>query len=141
MFVRDQRSSKRNSLALLSTDIQKEDGEIILLYGKRWQIQTFFQYNKSYLKLNGEFSGHTYDQVIAHTTIVFTRYILFALLFREEKDQRSIGELFYLCCDEVENIRFGQALALILSCLTESLLNDFVLSEQHVQELLDTLFN
>ncbi|SDK95246.1 hypothetical protein SAMN04488098_10955, partial [Alkalibacterium thalassium] len=68
-------------------------------------------------------------------------YMMFALISREEKDPRTIGELFYLCCDEMENIRFAQSLFLVMACLKETLMNELVLSEQHVQDLLDTIFD
>ncbi|WP_459783934.1 transposase, partial [Alkalibacterium sp. s-m-22] len=46
IFVRDNRRGKKNWLALLSTDVDLPDEEIIRLYGKRWQIETFFKYSK-----------------------------------------------------------------------------------------------
>jgi hypothetical protein len=141
IFVRDNRRGKKNWLALLSTDVDLPDEEIIRLYGKRWQIETFFKYSKSYLKLSNEFSARDYDNMVAHTAVVFTRYMMFALISREEKDPRTIGELFYLCCDEMENIRFAQSLFLVMACLKETLMNELVLSEQHVQDLLDTIFD
>lgn len=56
-----------------------DNEEIIRLYGKRWDIETFFNYCKSYLQLGKEVHGRKYDIMIAHTTIVFMRYIFFAL--------------------------------------------------------------
>ena len=47
------------------------------------------------------------------TAIPFTpnETFMFALSAREEEDQKTIGQLFYLCCDEMEdNNCFTQAL-------------------------------
>ncbi|MCL6442614.1 MAG: hypothetical protein K6T83_03995 [Alicyclobacillus sp.] len=49
---------------------------------------------KSYLKLAKELQGRSYDFMVAHTTMVFTRYIMLAVLSREEADPRTLGKLF-----------------------------------------------
>jgi hypothetical protein len=61
----------------------------------RWSIEVFFKSAKSLLKLGSEFQGRSYDMLIAHTTIVFTRYILLEWERRHNQDSRSYGELFY----------------------------------------------
>lgn len=142
IFVKNRNvNGKRNWLALLSTDTEMDNKEIIRLYGKRWGIETFFKYCKSYLQLGKEVYGRKYDIMIAHTSIVFMRYIFFALASRNEQDPRTIGELFYLECDELENIRFTESLSLLLDALKELLEDEFVLSEQQVTKLLDQLID
>jgi len=136
VFVRD-RNHKRNWLAILSTDTSLEDDEIIRLYGKRWNIEVFFKMNKSYLGLAKEFQGRTYDMMIAHTTIVFTRYIMLALEARESEDNRAIGGLFYECCDELADIKFSDALALIIKLLKAALKKCLRLDEQEISDLMD----
>lgn len=113
VFVRD-RNRSRKWLAVLSTDITLSDEEIIRIYGKRWDIEVFFKMTKSHLNLAKEFQGRSYDSMVAHTTIVFCRYIMLALESRNSRDQRSIGNLFYLCCDELQDISFSNALFLFL---------------------------
>jgi IS4 transposase len=49
------RSNRKKWIALLSTDMDLSEEEIIALYGKRWDIEVFFKMCKSYLKLTGEF--------------------------------------------------------------------------------------
>ena len=46
----------------------------------------------------------------AQTAIVFARYIFLAVTIREEKDDRSIGPLFYEISDEIADITFEDAL-------------------------------
>lgn len=82
-----------------------------------------------------------YDALIAHTTIVFARYITLAISSREEKDSKTIGQLFYLYCDEMEDIRFTQALIVVMGVLKSTLSNEPVLSEEKVQSIINELFD
>jgi hypothetical protein len=45
--------------------------------------------------------------------------MLFAVEERRSKDDRTIGELFYLCIDELADIKYQEALRLILVTLVE----------------------
>jgi histidine ammonia-lyase len=56
-------------------------------------------------------------------------------------DPKTIGQLFYLCCDVMEDIRFAQAFMLILDLLKSTLLEEPVLSEEKVQSIIDELFS
>ncbi|WDL96765.1 IS4 family transposase [Alicyclobacillus sp. ALC3] len=116
VFVRD-RNRSRQWLALLSTDTSLSDDEVIRIYGKRWDIECFFKVSKSNLRLAKELQGRTYDQMFAHTTIVFTRYIMLATAARDEQDPRTIGALFFDCCDELDDIRFADAMRLLIELL------------------------
>lgn len=122
-------------------DINLPEEIIIRLYGKRWDIECFFKVAKSQLALGKEFQCHSYDVMVAHTTIVFTRYIMLALRTRKDQDPSTIGQLFFLCCDELEDIRFAEAILLALDCLKTSLTEEPVLSEEMVQSLLDRVFD
>lgn len=140
VFVRDRNRSK-NWLALLSTNLDLPEEEVVRLYGKRWDIECFFKVAKSHLRLAKECQARHYDALVAHTTIVFTRYIMLAVSAREEKDPKTIGQLFYLCCDEMEDIRFAQAIMIIIDVLKSTLLKKPVLSEENVQSIIDELFD
>jgi hypothetical protein len=135
VFIRD-RNRSRKWLALLSTDISLSDEEIIRIYGKRWDIEVFFKMTKSHLNLAKEFQGRSYDSMVAHTTIVFCRYIMLALESRNDRDQRSIGNLFYLCCDELQDISFSNALFLLFEVLKHSLCKFFSLPGQRLNAFL-----
>lgn len=140
VFVRDRNRSKK-WLAVLSTNLDLSEEEVVRLYGKRWDIECFFKVAKSHLRLAKECESRDYDALVAHTTIVFTRYIMLAISSREEKDPKTIGQLFYLCCDEMEDIRFAQALMMVMDVIKSTLLNEPVLSEEKVQSIIDELFN
>ncbi|WP_083511953.1 IS4 family transposase [Alicyclobacillus acidiphilus] len=120
VFVRD-RNRSRQWLALLSTDTSLPDDEVIRIYGKRWDIETFFKVSKSHLRLAKELQGRTYDQMFAHTTIVFARYIMLATASRDERDPRTIGALFFDCCDEMADIRFADVIRLLITMLQSAL--------------------
>ena len=66
---------------------------------------------------------------------------MLALRTREEQDPRTIGQLFFLCCDELEDIRFVGAILLVFDCLKASLTEEPVLSEEMVESLLDRVFD
>ena len=112
VFVRDRNS--RNWLALLSTDIHLDAEEIIKLYKRRWDIEVFFKMTKSFLNLAKEYQGRSYDALVAHTTIVFARYIMLAVNQRTNKDPRTLGSLFHAGCDELRQISFAEALTMLL---------------------------
>lgn len=54
-----------------------------------------------------------------YVSAVNPRYILLAVEQRENRDMRSLGELFYLSADELPDIRYMEALRLILSKFAE----------------------
>lgn len=118
VFVRN-RNKKREWLAVLSTDCLLSDKEIIRIYGMRWDIEVFFKATKSLLKLQSEHQGRSYDSLIAHTTIVFVRYIVLSWQNRCGSDQRTLGGLFYELCDEVNELDWAAALQTLLSLLEE----------------------
>jgi len=122
VFIQN-RNNKREWLAILSTDISLDGSEIVRIYGMRWSIEVFFKSAKSLLKLGSEFQGRNYNMLIAHTTIVFTRYILLEWERRHNQDLRSYGELFYLFCDEIQDIDYETAIRQLMFFFTEMLKN------------------
>ncbi len=141
VFVRKKGSKKERGegvswIAILTTDCNLKDEEIIRLYGIRWDIEVFFKSTKSFLGLAKEFQGRSYDFLVAHTSIVFTRYIMLAIKARQDKDGRTFGTLFYDCYEEVKNMDLASAMALILILLEEALATFFVGMEEKLQEIL-----
>ena len=135
VFIRDKRS-KKNWVALLSTDTQLDENEIIRIYGMRWEIEVFFKMCKSYLKFAKEFQGRSYDMLIAHTTIVYMRYSMFSVISRETNDAKTFGDLFFNFVDEVKNITFWEAFKRIIKLLKQFLQEKFVLDEHIIDDLL-----
>ena len=113
VFVRDRH--KKDWLALISTDLNLSNEDIVRIYGKRWDIEVFFKMAKQHLKLAKEIQCRDYDALVAHTSIVFMRYMFLAYQHRIETDNRTFGELFYACCEEVSDISFVEALYRIMT--------------------------
>jgi hypothetical protein len=140
VFVRD-RNNKKNWLAVISTDLSLSEDEIIALYGKRWSIEVFFKVCKSYLNLGKEFQGLSYDSMIAHTSIVMTRYMILAVENRNNQDARTMGELFFLAYDELQDIQFSEALKVILEVLQETLQELLFLTDQQIDSFIDVFIS
>ena len=79
----------------------------------------FFKTTKSLLRLQKEFQGRSYDLLISHTTIVFTRYIILSWQNRCHTDERTLGGLFYDLCDEVNELDWAVALQQLIELLQE----------------------
>lgn len=100
VFVHN-RNKKSECLYLLSTDCSLSNAEIVRIYGNRWSIECFFKASKSFMKLGTEFQGRSFDAMVSHTTVVFTRYILLEWIRRNQNDQKAYGELFFMFCDDI----------------------------------------
>jgi hypothetical protein len=118
VFVRH-RTRKNEWLAILSTDCSLTAEEIIRIYGMRWDIETFFKCTKSLLRLQKEFQGRSYDLLISHTTIVFSRYILLSWQRRCNTDQRTFGGMFAQICDEVGELDWAVALRQLFDLISD----------------------
>ena len=112
VFIRDRTNG--DWLAILSTDIDLPDKEIVRIYGKRWDIEVFFKMIKQHLRLAKEIQCRDFDALIGHTSIVFMRYMFLAYHCRMSTDHRSFGDLFHACCEEIRDITFLEALMRIL---------------------------
>ena len=136
VYVRN-KNKRSDYLVLVSTDLTLSEEEIIQTYGKRWSIEVFFKMCKSYLKLGKETRSVSYDALTAHTSIVFARYMMLALEQRRNTDERSLGELFYLTIDELEDLRYLDALAALLSLLMDCAKEVEILDDEQINQLLD----
>ncbi|MBZ9632939.1 hypothetical protein [Clostridium sp. FP1] len=136
VFVRD-RNDRKKWIGFICTDLSLTEEQIIALYGKRWSIEVFFKICKSYLNLGKEFQGLSYDSMIAHTTIVMTRYIMLAVENRNNKDERTMGELFFLIHDELQDVNFSEVLRVILDILKEVLQDLLFLTGEQIDRFID----
>jgi hypothetical protein len=135
VFVRDRRSKKW--LALLSTDTALGNEEIITTYKRRWDIEVFFKMAKSFLNLAKEYQGRSYDALVAHATVVCCRYIMLALARRTNTDPRTLGSLFYACCEELKQASFAEALAILLQLLAQALSSFIGVAKELIYSLIE----
>jgi hypothetical protein len=119
VFIRDRNS--KSWLALLSTDTTLANEEIVTLYKRRWDIETFFKVAKSFLQLAKECQSRSFDAIVANATLVCCRYLMLEIGRRTTADPRTLGTLFYAACDEIQQTSFCVALALLLNLLVQSL--------------------
>jgi IS4 transposase len=137
VFVRNRNG--RGWLALLSTNTALPDEEVIRIYGKRWDIEVFFKMAKHHLNLEREVQLRDYDGLVAHTSLVFTRYMFLALQQRFHDDPRSIGSLFYACCDEMKDLTLFDALNRLLTLALEKVRAAGEFAEDVINAMLDAI--
>ena len=140
VYVRN-RNKKKDYLCLISTDISLSEEEVIRIYGKRWDTEVFFKVCKSYLNLGRECNSLSYDAMTAHTAVVFTRYMMLSLESRETNDNRSLGEIFLYLTDEISDITWIEAFRLLLELFRNVLMDNTELSDEKVDELVDTFMD
>ena len=95
------------------------NAEIVRIYGNRWSIECFFKASKSFLKLGSEFQSRSYGAMVSHTTIVFTRYIILEWIRRNQNDQKSYGELFFMYCEDIQDMDLTNALQSLMALFVE----------------------
>lgn len=139
VFVRN-RNKRSEYIVLLSTDCTLSSEEIVRTYGNRWSIELFFRASKSLLDLGSEFQGLSYDMTVSSTAIVFTRYILLEWLRRKKNDDKTICELFYVCCDDIQDMELTTALRRLLELLANGLENRMISITSEVKSQLINWF-
>ena len=133
VFVRN-RNVKSDWLAIISTDTNVTEEEIIRIYGKRWDIEVFFKTCKSMLKLTRSNRSTGYDAMTCFMSIVFVRYMIIFLEKRNNTDWRTAGEMFFLLCEEVSDISLTNALTILIEVMMVSIKEFFGLSEERINE-------
>ena len=81
--------------------------------------ECFFKASKSFMKLGSEFQCRSYSAMVSHTTIVFVRYILLEWIRRNQNDDRSYGELFYMFCDDIQDMDLTNALQSLMALFVD----------------------
>ena len=139
VFVRN-RNKRSEYIVILSTDCGMSNEEIIRTYGNRWSIELFFRAGKSLLDLGTEFQGLSYDMTVSSTAIVYTRYILLEWMRRKKNDDKTICELFYVCCDDIQDMELTTALKQLLEILVNGLQNRAITITNEVKSQLINWF-
>ena len=131
------RSNRKEWLALICTDLELSEEEIIRVYGKRWDIEVFFKTCKSFLRLGSEYHGLSFDGLTAHTALVFTRYMLMSVVKRNDEDERTLGELFYFMADEAADITFHRSMKILMEALIASIQTIFQATDEQISRFTD----
>ena len=131
------RANTKEWICLLSTDTDMDENEIIRQYGKRWNIEVMFKCSKQYLNFGKDFQAPSFEAQNAQIAIAFARYMLIAIEQRESEDYRSYGELFMLFYQELQDITFIQALALIVELFKDGMMKLLGATEEQIQSVVD----
>ena len=62
---------------------------------------------------------------------------MLALAKRTNKDPRTLGSLFYACCEELQQATFAEALALLLVFLEQALATATEITRELIRSLVD----
>ena len=112
------RGSKNKYLVLATTQTKLRPEEIVQLYGRRWQIETYFKTSKQYLALDKS-QVQSYDGQCGYIAITAITYDLLAWQERQNTDDKIIGDLFYLMNESLPDIKFIDALVYLILELKE----------------------
>jgi hypothetical protein len=139
VFVRHR--NKREWLAILSTKIDLTAEEIVRIYGKRWDIEVFFKMIKHHLNLEREMQMRDFDGIIAHITIVMSRYVFLAFEQRCHDDPRTLGSLFFACCQEQRDISLFEATQRLLSFACSKIRAAGTIAEETILAFVDAVMS
>ena len=135
------RNNRKDWIAIIYTNTELSEEEIISIYGKRWDIEVFFKTYKSFLKLGKEYHGLSYDALTAHVAIVFTRYMMLVVQKRDNEDERTLGELFYLAIDEMADISFSESMLILIEAMTNSMKEIIHATDEQLVKILEVFLN
>ena len=140
VYVRN-KSNRKDWIALITTDMDISEEEIIRCYGARWNIEVYFKTCKQYLKLLKECNSPSFDAFTCHLTIVAVRYMILSIQQRSNTDDRTIGELFWIITAEVAEISYNHSLRLILDALLDTVREFFQVSDEQMTAFTLSFFN
>jgi hypothetical protein len=74
----------------------------------------------------------------AWAAVVFTRYMMLALLNRMQTDDRTVGQLFYHVCEELADITLVEAYYLLMEAFAEYTSKKLLLTEEQMKSMLES---
>ena len=128
------RNNRKDWIAIICTDMSLAENDIIRIYGHRWDIEVFFKTCKSSLLLRKEYHGLSYDGLTAHVAMVFTRYMLLAVSKRDNEEDRTLGELFYIMIAEVADMTYHEAMQIIVEAMLATVQEEFHITDEQVEK-------
>lgn len=137
VFVRHRH--KRDWLAILSAKTDLPDEEIVRIYGKRRDIEVFFKMEKHRLNLEKEVQLRDYDGMIGHITITMMRYIFLAFEQRCHDDPGTIGDLFFACSDEIDDLSLAEALQRLPALALDKVRSSGEFAEAAILAMIDAI--
>lgn len=127
-------------LVLATTDTSLTPDEIVQLYGRRWQIEGYFKVAKQYLRLDRS-QIQNYDGLCGHLALVMTSYDLLAWRQRQNEDDRTLGDLFFMMNAALPDIAVAQALSWLIEALAKLGRKLIDISERAINNIIDHFFS
>ena len=121
-FIRDQHS-KRDWLAIGTTDLSLSGQQVIRLYSRRWNIEVFFKTVKSFLGFAKECQSRSFDAIVCSVAVVFTRYMMLAWQNIGAPVKQTEGQLFFRLFDEMQACTFEEALQTVIRELEKAIVH------------------
>lgn len=112
-FVLDKRS-KRDWLAIGTTDLSLSPQKVISLYSRRWNIEVFFKTVKSYLGF-AKCQSRSLDAIVCSVAVVFTRHMILTWMNFGLPTAETDGQLFFRLFDEFHECTLAEALTIVLN--------------------------
>ena len=134
------RHNRKDWIALISTDVNLSEEEIIRLYGRRWDIEVFFKTCKNYLYLRN-YHSLSYDALTAHVAFVFIRYMLLSVAKRNDEDICTLGKLFYMMVEEMADMTFNKSMLILQEAMLAIIKTIFHATEKQIQEVVVDFVN
>ena len=85
------------------------------------------------MKLGKEFHGISYDLTVSSTALVFARFILLEWMRRKHNDEKTIAELFFVCCEDIQDMELGTALRGLMSIFATGVKNGSIIIDETVR--------
>ncbi|MGP1412142.1 MAG: hypothetical protein ACTTKD_09960 [Peptoanaerobacter stomatis] len=79
-------------ITLLCTDITVDKEDILRIYANRRDIEVVFKVSKDLLNLNKEFKAVSFDMIIYHISIVFTRYMILEYIKKNTRRHQILNK-------------------------------------------------
>ncbi len=98
-----------------------------------WPIECCFKVCKSLLKLGREFYGVSYDLTVSSTAFVFIYFILLEWMRRKHNDKETIAELFFVCCEDIQDMELSTALRSFVSVFGIGIRNGSITIDETVR--------
>lgn len=87
---------------------------------------------KSSLQLHKEYHGPSYADLTAHIAIICTRYMVLAVSKRDNEDERTLGELFYLMIIEIADITYHESMQSTVEAILATIQEEFHITDEQV---------
>ncbi|MDR2572063.1 MAG: transposase [Oscillospiraceae bacterium] len=137
-FIRDS-ASKRNWLAIGTTDLSLSPKQVISLYSRRWNIEVFFKTVKSCLGFAKECQSRSFDAIVCSVSVVFTRHMILTWVNLGLPVPETDGQLFFRLFDELRECTFIEALDIVMRELAIRLVDSDNLLDMSVRDFIASI--